>query len=261
MVAIPFANIGGVGTMEGNFDLNKNLKGQFVGVDDPELKANADRIQIWDPTLGTSGGYPAASQFFYLDWNDPEWVDWNGWYNGYDQFGVDIFTDGLPAGTGFWMIKKDGTDNGITLSGQIPEAASVTRYAYKGRYNMLSDPYPIRLMVNDKTQVEWNNVKGVDDPELKANADRIQIWDPELGTSGGYPAAKQLFYLDWGDPEWIDWNGWYNGYDMAGDPETTLFVDGFEVGQTFWYIAAGTYSTTDKVESIFKNPTKTVPAE
>ena len=258
LFALPFADM----NLDGNFDLTKNMSGDnFTATDDPAQNADsADQIKLWDPTGGTSGGYPAESSFCYAYFGDtPDMLPYNGWYvvGTWQQVGVDVWQSGIPAGTGFWYIKKAGAKNTLNLSGEVPTASTITRYAYQGRMNLLSCPYPIALELNNAEQIEFDKATPTDDPAQNADAaDQIKLWDPNGGTSGGYPAESSFCLAYFGDtPDMIPYNGWYvvGTWQQVG---VDTCLNGLPVNASFWYIARGTFAMENKVGLTFKSPVK-----
>ena len=237
-VAVPLGSVG----KDGMWNLNDNVQGKNLkGTDDDSDfagMAKSDQIQIWDPTFGTGGGYTDI----YLYENE-EYAEFNGWwtYLG-EKIGEDIYKGGFPTGAGMWLLKRDeGKEAAIVPAGEVPADKTIVKRLYKARYNQLSNPYPVRLGLNDATQVEWTDSIGTDDDSDfsgMAKSDQIQVWDPNFGTGGGYTDI----YMYKND-DYAEFNGWwtYLGEKIGED----IYTDGFDIGQQFWYLPRGEFSTEE----------------
>ena len=237
-VAVPLGSVG----KDVMWNLNDNVQGKNLkGTDDDsttEGKQVSDQIQIWDPTQGSGGGYTDI----YL-YDSVEYAEYNGWwtYLG-EKVGEDIYQSGFPTGAGMWMLKRDeGKDAAIVPAGEVPADKTIVKRLYKSRYNQVSDPYPVRLNLNDATQVEWTDSIGTDDDsttEGKLVSDQIQVWDPTQGTGGGYTDI----YMYKND-EYAEYNGWwtYLGEKIGED----IYTGGFDIGQQIWYLPRGEFSTEE----------------
>ena len=196
-------NMGGVvfTTVNGGaIDLNDM---SFPGVTGSDFEATSDNILVWNPS---TSGY--TKYYYYYDASAP---DDNGWYGTLDEETT------LPAGTAFWYLAKAGEGKAITQSGAVESDADVTFDLTGGNYNMVINPYPTAIDLNDSTTVEFAGVTGSD---FEATSDNILVWDP---STSGY--TKYYYYYDASAP---DDNGWYGTLDE----EATL-----SAGTAFWYLA------------------------
>ena len=254
-VAVPLGSVG----KDGMWNLNDNVQGKNLKGTENDMttedKLISDQIQIWDPIFGSDGGY---TDLYYYFSESPDLAEFNGWYGyGYEKVGVDIYPDGFPTGAGMWLLKRDeGKEAAIIPSGEVPTDPTIVKRLYKSRYNQLSNPFPVRLNLNDATQVEWTDSFGTEQDtttEEKLSSDQIQVWDPNFGTDGGY---TDLYYYHSDSPDLAEFNGWYGyGYEKVG---VDIYPNGFDIGQQFWYLPRGEFSTDeDKMCAItFFNPIK-----
>ena len=226
MLAVPFEGTDGDG-----FKLNDCFSGvNLTGTDSP---FTADQIQIWDAATGV------YDNWFFYDVGD----EFTGWWDegtGESLF-EDVYPHGLPAGTAFWYKSPSSASaNGSsTVSGQVPGAADIEVEILKGKFNMVSFPYPTALKLNDTSAVDWSKATGTDSAYT---ADQIQIWDPASGTYDNW------FYYNVGD----EYTGWWDegtGESLFED----VYANGLAVGKPFWYKAAGSTGTFDVK---FMNPVK-----
>ena len=196
-------NMGGVvftAVNGGAIDLNEM---SFPGVTGSDFEATSDNILVWNPS---TSGY--TKYYYYYDASAP---DDNGWYGTLDEETT------LPAGTAFWYLAKAGEGKQITQSGAVESDADVTFDLTGGNYNMVINPYPTAIDLNDSTTVEFVGVTGSD---FEATSDNILVWNP---ATSGY--TKYYYYYDASAP---DDNGWYGTLDE----EATL-----PAGTAFWYLA------------------------
>ena len=210
---ITFENIGETSS----YDLNKlDIKNVTGGED----QTTADFIQIWNPA---TSGY---TTFYY--YYEEEYKDEAGWYDaGGDEEPI------LDSGMAFWYRARAKSDKAITVAGSIDTVDDATVVLTSGKYNLVVNPFPAAIDLNDKTTVEVKNVTGGEDQN---SADFVQIWNP---TTSGYTT----FYYYY-EEEYKDEAGWY---DAGGDEEPT-----FPAGTAFWYRArAG-----ENKSLVFPNPTK-----
>ena len=251
MMAVPFT-----GTSTG-FRLNYDLS--VANATGSTSSETSDLIQIWDPTAGGgAGGY--EQWYYYYDSNDKPIAEggWNGWWDyltgehAFEEAGY--HPEGLEAGATFWYLAYNSAATpSMTVSGQVLDTASKGIDFYKGKYNMVTCPYPIRLKLNDATQVEWTKCTGSASTET---SDLIQIWDPTAGGGqGGY--EQWYYYYDSKDKPIAEggWNGWWD-YLTAEHAfeEEGYHPNGLDVGKPFWYKAAGTYSVSDTGLITFFSP-------
>ena len=254
-VAVTLGEIG----KDDMWNLNGNIGGKnLTGTDqdgDVAGMQKSDQIQIWDPTQGGAGGY---TDFYFYDaeWDtDKEFYGW--WSYLGEKVGRDIYQDGLPTGSGMWILKRDeGKEAAIIPSGEVSNDPTITKRLYRSRYNQLSDPFPVRLNLNDATQVEWTDSIGTDEDGDVAGmqkSDQIQVWDANQGGAGGY--TDLYFY----DAEWDTEKEFYGWWSYLGEKVgRDIYQTGFDVGQLFWYLPRGEYSTDEEkmCKITFFNPIK-----
>ena len=237
-VAVPLGSVG----KDGMWNLNDNVGGKNLSSTDDDATeeglAKSDAVQIWDPTQGAGGGY---TDIYLYDCGEES--DDNGWWTmAAEKVGVDIYQNGFPTGAGMWYLKRDeGKEAAIIPSGEVDADKTIVKRLYKGRYNQLSDPFPVRLKMNDPTMVEWTDSSSTDDDatdEGLAKSDAVQVWDPLQGAGGGY---TDLYLYDCGEES--EDNGWWT---MAAEKVgVDIYTEGFEVGQQIWYLPRGEYSTEE----------------
>ena len=213
MSGITFENIGG----DASYDLIKLDIKNVTGGDD---QSTADFIQVWNPT---TSGY---TTFYY--YYEEEYADEAGWYDaGGDAEPI------LDPGTAFWYRARATADKSITVAGAIDTVDDATVDLTSGKYNLVVNPFPAAIDLNNEETVVVKNVTGGDDQNT---ADFVQIWNP---VTSGYTT----FYYYY-EEEYADEAGWY---DAGGDAEPA-----FPAGTAFWYRArAG-----EKKALVFPNPTK-----
>ena len=208
-----------VGVDGGDLDLNKDFQiANLTGGDD---ETESDLVQVWN---AADGKY---TTFYYYQEVDCE-EDW-GWYvtTGKAQ---PIF----PAGTAFWYkAKGDKFDKSITISGAIETDADITFPVVGGKSNMIVNPYPTLIDLNDAETVEFVGLTGGDD---ETESDLVQVWN---AADGKYTT---FYYYQEVDCE-EDW-GWYVTTGKA-QPQVAS-------GVGFWYKAKVGEGKAIK----FKNPIK-----
>ena len=208
-----FQKIDGTG-----FKLNQDMT--VEGVKGGDNFNVADQIQFWkftDEGIGTYENY-----YYYYDGSEEGW----SLVGQGDPYFEDVHSEGLEAGTGFWYLAtKDERTRKITFAGGVNIAEYIDKEIVGGKYNFFGNPYPVRLKLNDKTQVKWEGVKGGDNFNV---ADQIQFW---TFTNEGIGTYENFYYYDDGSEE-----GW--SLVGQGDPYfEDVHADGMPVGTPFWYLA------------------------
>ncbi|MGN0832917.1 MAG: hypothetical protein ACI4RD_04615, partial [Kiritimatiellia bacterium] len=103
-------------------------------------------------------------------------------------------------------------------SGVLESASDVTVEITGGNFNMVINPYPTPIDLNDASTVEFTNLtSGEDDTQ----SDRILVWNP---VTSGYTTFFN--YNAVGDEE--SWGWWDNTFEV--DPV-------LPAGTAFWYRA------------------------
>ena len=218
MVSVPFESTNGDG-----FKINECLSG--VNLTGTASATTSDLIQIWDAATG------AYENWYYYFAND----EYTGWWDEATAMKMfeDQYPNGLPAGTAFWYKSAAGAaqTGTATLSGQVPDAASVDLEILKGKFNMVAYPYPVAFKLNDTTKVSWANATGT---ASSTTSDLIQIWDAATG-------SYENWYYYFANDEYTGWWDEATAMKMFED----VYPNGLAVGKPFWYKAAGTTGTFD----------------
>ena len=188
-------------------DLNSDVTVANVtgGLDETE----SDTILVWNPSTS------AYTTFYYND--DPEAPEDTGWWD------VNFVVDPeLGIGTAFWLRAKNAANKSITVSGAVESDDDFSVLLTGGNFNMVINPYPTAIDLNDTDTVEIANVTGgLDETE----SDTILVWNPSTS------AYTTFYYND--DPEAPEDTGWWD-VNFVVDPELSA-------GTAFWYRAkAGT---------------------
>ena len=166
-----------------------------------DRSTKALQLQVWNGT-----GYDV---YFYLSDAYIEETDEEvtGWANGKGDY---TFAEIAP-GTGYWY-KYPTAESTYTLPGQVLSAASVTKNVYASKLNLVGNPYPMALNLNNlKTSVPAATYR-----DRVSKAVQLQVWN---GT--GYDVCFYLSdaYIEDTDEEVT---GWANG---KGDFVSALNVD------------------------------------
>ena len=206
-----------------------------TGIHGAEMTGDADQIRIWDPATGTYENW-----YYYVD----DSHEWDGWYDLLTQSKLfeDVHPEGLANGMAAWYLSATGSQGGTaSIAGAVDTANSVTLTLTKGKFNMIGNPFPVGLQLNNADQVTWENAKGA---EMTGDADQIRIWDSATGTYENW-----YYYVD----DSHEWDGWY---DLL--TQSKLFEDvhpnGLAAGVPCWYLSAATVGGTFDVT--FKTPLK-----
>ena len=220
LVAGKFNMLGGTfnGVGKAGYSLNRDFKGENLTAGPDSF--SADTILIHNAATGIYTTY-------YLYQGDGTYQA--GWYNaGSDEWFDDDYPTGLPAGTPFWYLAKSTTAGASgTFSGDVPMEASYTKDLVRAKFNMVMNPYPVALNLNDATEVTLTGATAGPD---SFTSDTILIHNAATG-------IYTTYYLYEGDGTYQA--GWYNaGSDNLFE---TDFPNGLPAGKPFWYLAkAGT---------------------
>ena len=134
------------------------------------------------------------------------------------------------------------------MAGAIAPEDDVSFTIYGGGYSLVANPFPIRLKLNDATQVNWGNLHGGLDSDT---GDQIQLWGFDAKGIGGY--TIYYYYADPSDPQWDGWYDASGSYYFEDVPETDN-ANGLKAGEAFWYLSRDTKGVNHTVK--FFNPTK-----
>ena len=197
-------------------DLNKDVK--VANLVPGEDETRADQILVYRPATSSYITY-----YYYNAEGDEEnwgWTDVN-WEES-TQF---------PAGTGFWFkgyIPNGGSakDKTITISGAVETDEDITFSVVDGKLNMLSNPFPTALDLNDSKTIDFvNNLPGEDE----TSADQILIYRPSRNgyiTYYNYNAEGDEENWGWTDVNWEESTVipagagfWYKGFKKGDAKE------------------------------------------
>ena len=198
MQGINFVKVDGT-----DFDLNTDITvGNLTGGADD---TSADSILVWDPAKSM------YTTFYY--YYEEEYADESAWY---DLNGV--LEAKLPAGSAFWFRAVSGESKSLTVAGAIETDDSVSFSLVGGKSNMIINPYPTAIDLNDTATVEVSNLTGGADD---TSADSVLVWD----------ATKSMYttFYYYYEAEYADESAWY---DLNGVVEPNLAA-----GTAFWFRA------------------------
>ena len=229
LISLPFAGVDG-----GNQKLTEAMSGSWFG---GETNADGDNLRVWNPADQSYTVY-----YYYTD----DTHEWDGWY---DVGGAYYFDDcaenaeGLEAGWTAWYQSRGTTAPTVTMAGAVESADDVSVTVYGGVYTLLANPFPVRMKLNDATQVNWGAAKG---GETNADGDNIRVW-----TAADQSYTIYYYYTD----DSHEWDGWYDvggAYYFEDVPETDN-ANGLQVGEVFWYQSRDAKGTNHTIT--FFNPT------
>jgi len=239
LISLPFAGVAG-----GNSKLTDAMSG--ANWQGGETFNDGDQIQVWGYNDKGIGGY--TIYYYYADPSDPTW---DGWYDASGSYYFDDCEEnvgGLEPGWNAWYLSRGNSNPTVTMAGAIASEDDVSFTVYGGGYSLLSNPFPIRLKLNDKTQVDWGAIHG---GETFNDGDQIQVWGFNDKGIGGY--SIYYYYADSSDPQWDGWYDASGSYYFEDVPETDN-ANGLKAGEPFWYLSRDTKGTNHTVK--FLNPTK-----
>jgi len=220
LVAGDFNMLGGAfnGVGKAGYSLNRDFKGENLTAGDEA--GTADRILIHNAATGIYTTY-------YLFEGDGDYPA--GWYHALNETWFDDdYPNGLPAGSAFWYLSKATTVNAsVTFSGEVPMDASYMKNLERGDFNMVMNPYPVALDLNNAAQVTLVGGTAGDEAGV---SDRIMIHNANTG-------IYTTYYLFEGDGDYPA--GWYHALNETWFSDD--YPDGLPAGTPFWYLAkAGT---------------------
>ena len=229
-MAVPFEAVDGKG-----FDLNDLNFPKKTG---SWYSSTSDQIKLWDVATATYDTW-----YYYADEEYPEDNEWLSVVG--DKSFSKVYPNGLPAGTVFWYMSRMKADGGsMTSSGAVNGDPTYPVEIVRGKYNFVSDPYPVRLDLNDTDQVSFAGQIGA---WYSSTADQIKLWDVATATYDTW-----YYYADEEYPEDNEW------LSVVGDKSfDKVYPNGLEVGQGFWYMAReDVKGGTTSFNAVFKNPIK-----
>ena len=115
-----------------------------------DVDTDGAEIQVWN-------GAAYDMYYFINDAFDDENDGLTGWAKD-----GEIVSDAIAPGNGFWFryLKADGAN--LTVSGEVPDADSISKDVYNNKFNMTGNPYPTLLNLS-KVKVEGITPCGYDD--------------------------------------------------------------------------------------------------
>ncbi len=144
--------------------------------------------------------------------NDGLWIE-----------GVDPSTRVLNNGAAFWFYSRASVATNVTVAGQVPVDASLTRTVLPG-YNMFASGFTADMVLNGT--YDWA-AAGATGGLGASVGDNISIHD---GETGGFTT---LYLYDGGESGYNDNDGLW----IEGTEPTARTI---AVGQGFWYFSRGT---------------------
>ena len=237
LISLPFAGVAG-----GNSKLVDAMSG--ANWNGGETFEDGDQIQVWGYNAQGIGGY--TKYYYYTD----DTHEWDGWYDLSGSYYFDDCeenADGIEVGWNAWYLSRGKTNPTVTMAGAIAPQNDISFIIYGGGYTLLSNPFPVRLKLNDATQVNWGELHG---GETFEDGDQIQLWGFNAQGIGGY--TKYYYYTD----DSHEWDGWYDlsgSYYFEDVPETDN-ANGLKAGEAFWYLSRDAKGTNHTMK--FFNPTK-----
>ena len=215
-------NMGGIGftAVDGDdLDLNNITFNNLTKSDD---SVTADTLLVWDANTSVYTTY-----YYYNAEGDEE--NW-GWVD--EQW--ELPDAKLAAGTAFWFKAKAGEGKSMTQSGAIDSVADTTYDIVGGKFNMLVNPFPAAIDLNDEKTIKFTNLTKSDD---SVTADTLLVWDANTSVYTTY-----YYYNAEGDEE--NW-GWVD--EQWELPDAML-----PSGTAFWFKA----KAGEGKKITFYNPTK-----
>ena len=210
MIAFNFQPLEGEGVSIQDFVANKE---DLVAGAGP---ANADQLQVWNPTLNefTVYFYRAKSNRFSIG---PAWVKVGAT--------TTATTDVIQPGSGVWFARpKTATAGAITVSGKITTESNT--HEIQPGFNMISSAFPVDMPLNNGP-IDWEACGAVAGAG-PANADQIQVWEPETEEFivYFYRAKSNRFSIG---PAWVKVGA-----------TTTATTDTILAGKGFWFARPAT---------------------
>ena len=166
MIGTAFQNVG----VEKSISVQDIKASGLTGVDWTFETESGDRLMIWD-----SSQQMYTQEFLYA--GDTETEDMLGygaeagtWFD-MNEFATAEYT--LKNGDAFWILSSVPSAT-VTIAGEVP--TDVEAITIRPGYNMIGNPFPIAVDVNDLFTV--TGLTGVDWSFETEAGDRLMIWDP-----------------------------------------------------------------------------------
>ena len=207
-----------VGTGSGVASLNDVMDTSKLSSCDEEANGG-DEINTWNVAAGDWG---AVYRYANLPDIDPSYAD--TWING-DGMPVNPV---VPTGSAFWLFAEKPVE-GFCIKGQVANTESSVITLVKGP-NLIANPLPSDLNLNDKNQVVCANLVSCD--EEANGGDEINTWNANTGDWGAVYRYANLPDIDAAYADtWIDGEGM---------PVATTAIP---AGTGFWFFASGDGTT------------------
>ena len=136
---------------------------------------------MWDPEAASGlGGY---EHYYFFSSSQPS-GETNFWGKNRVRNNVPTFKDTwIACGQSVWFRCQSACT--ITVAGQVVEV-DTTVATLAGKYNLIANPFPTALRINDSTKIDWVGA-GLVGTTSNTTAPEIQTWDPEAAAGlGGY---------------------------------------------------------------------------
>ena len=228
MIGTAFQNVG----VEKTISVQDIKASGLTGVDWTFETEAGDRLMVWDSssqmyTQEFMYSGDSASQAMTEYGAEPgTWFDMN-------EFATAEYD--LKNGDAFWILSS-APNASVTIAGEVP--TDVDAITIRTGYNMIGNPFPIEVDVNDMFTV--TGLTGVDWTFETEAGDRLMIWDPvskmyttELLYTGDTPSQAMTEYG--AEPStWFDMN------------EFATATTKIPVGGAFWIKSSGEGTLTFK---------------
>ena len=211
MVSLSFETVGNVKSIK----LQEAIKGAFKGGD---AIANSPEIQVWDPEKGGVGDYD-----HYYFWSASKPAGYSNYWAGSNlkpQWAA-AQNITIDLGKGVWFRCYE--DCTITCAGQVSEATFDPIATKAGKWNLIANPYPVALVLNNNVNWYEAGLRGGDGIE---NAPEIQVWDPVKGGVGDYD-----HYYFWTASKPVGYSNYWATSNLKPQYKADLAVP---VGRGFW---------------------------
>ena len=203
------------------------LKGDYVGA---TTDTDCPEIQIWDPAaMGGLGGY---THYYFWSASKPKGYS-NFWAESAAKSGWEAAQAiTINCGQSVWF--RSPTDCTITVAGQVV-AVDTTITTVAGKYNMIANPFPVALKLNDDS-VNWVEA-GLVGATVNTSCPEIQVWDPAAASGlGGY-----THYFFWSESKPKGYTNFWGATASKSNYDADLAIP---VGSGFWLKYSGESNLT-----------------